>query len=89
MNNSEKRALANFLANIRGVSTADIPAFSYPRALEFVSMACKEVSDELISIRGDADPVRVMTEQARWLDRQVKELRAELFSAGSARRTAP
>jgi hypothetical protein len=80
MNNSEKRALLNFLANIRGVTTADIPTFRQPRALEFIDTACHEVSKELASIRGDADPVRVMTEQARWLDRHVMELHAELFS---------
>jgi hypothetical protein len=80
MNNSEKRALLNFLANIRGVTTTDIPTFRQPRALKFVDMACHEVSKELASSRGDADPVRVMTEQARWLDRQVTELHAELSS---------
>ena len=80
MNNSEKRTLLNFLAKIRGVTTTDIPTFRQPRALEFIDMACHEVSKELASIRGDADPVRVMTEQASWLDRQVMELHAELFS---------
>jgi hypothetical protein len=80
MNNSEKRALLNFLAVIRGVTTTDIPTFRQPRALEFIDVACHEVSEELASIRGNADPVRVMTEQARWLDRQVTELHAELFS---------
>jgi hypothetical protein len=79
MNNSEKRALLNFLANIRGVTTTDVPTFRQPRALKFIGMACQEVSKELASARGDADPVRVMTEQARWLDRQVMGLQAELL----------
>jgi hypothetical protein len=79
MNDSEKRALLNFLANIRGVTTTDIPTFRQPWALNFIGTACHEVSKELASTRGDADPVRVMTEQARWLDRQVMDLQAELF----------
>jgi hypothetical protein len=86
MNNSEKRALVNFLGNIRGVTTTDIPTFSNPRALKLIGEACLEVSKELASTRGDADPVRVMTEQGRWLDRRVMELRAELFSANWGKR---
>jgi hypothetical protein len=46
MNSSEKRALS-FLANIRGVTTTDIPTFRQPWALKFIGMAWAKSRQEV------------------------------------------